>query len=219
MAGDSDGNVWRFLNLGTRGRPALAEGKRVEADGKPITASRKKYKVVEGRYVVDKVIPGSHKLAEIYSKIHVADWDGDGLKDLLVGHSSTIIFYRNAGTKSTPRFEAPKLIEPGDGRFPVRPSPYVVDWDGDGTKDLLVGSERAKIYFYRNVGSDRSPKLAGGKVLALKGAGFDSGYRCRIDVTDWSNDGKLDVLVGNICSSREGGRRRSGGNIWLFLGK
>jgi len=197
IAGDTAGNVWLFLNIGSKEKPQLAEGKRVEADGKPI-----------GK--------GSHKLSEVYSKIHMGDWDGDGLKDLLVGHHNTIILYKNVGTQSAPRFQAPTLIKIPEGNFPSRPSPYVIDWDGDGRKDLLAGSEGPKIYFYRNIGTDKTPQLAKGELLALKGPGFEAGYRCRIDVADWNNDGKLDLLVGNRC---RGKKPSSGGNIWLFLGK
>lgn len=215
IAGDTKGSVWLFLNTGTKRKPELAGGVRVEADGKPITASQKHYKKVDGKYVVDRVTVGSHKLAEKYTKIHMADWDGDGLKDLLVGHSSTIIIYKNAGTKSAPRFLAPVLIQTPEGKFPSRPSPYVVDWDGDGKRDLLVGTERAKVYFHRNVGTDQAAKLAKGELLKLTGDGFQNGYRCRIEVTDWNNDGKLDILAGNFYSSK----RPMGGNIWLFLGQ
>ena len=216
IAGDTAGNVWVFLNTGTQGKPELAEGRRVEVDGTPITAARKIYKKVEGKYVVDKIIPGSHPLAERYTKIHLADWDADGLKDLLVGHIKTILVYKNIGKESAPRFQAPMLIRIPEGGLPVKPSPYVIDWDGDGTKDLLMGSEKPKIYFYRNIGTNKQPLLAGGKVLDLRGPGFDKGYRCRIDVTDWNNDGKLDLLVGNRS---KGEKPSTGGNIWLFLGK
>jgi len=217
IAGDTQGNVWLFLNVGTQQKPELAEGKHVEADGKPIAAQRKMYKRVRGRAVVDKVIPGSHPLAKVYSKIHIADWTGDGLKDLLVGHDNIIILYKNAGTQSSPRFLAPILIKIPEGKFPTRPSPYVVDWDGEGKRDLLAGSEKAKVYFYRNIGTDKNPQLDRGKELDLKGPGFDAGYRCRIDVTDWNNDGKKDILVGNRY--RAGSGSRLGGNIWLFLGR
>jgi hypothetical protein len=223
IAGDTRGNVWVFLNTGTKAEPKLAEGQRVEADGKAIAATRKTYKKVDGKYVkvdgkyvVDKVTAGNHELAQTYSKLHMADWDGDGLADLLIGHSSTIILYKNTGTKSAPRFAAPVAIETPEGKFPSRPSPFVVDWDGDGKLDLLVGTERAQVYFHRNVGTAKAPKLAKGELLPLKGEGFDKGYRCRIDVTDWNNDGKKDVLVGNRC---RGAAPSSGGNIWLFLGK
>ncbi len=195
IAGDTRGNVWLFLNTGTQEKPELAKGKQVEAEGKPITA-------------------GSHKLAEVYSKIHMADWDGDGRKDLLIGHSNTIVLYKNVGTQSAPRFQAPIPIKIPEGNFPSRPSPYVVDWDGDGKKDLLTGNEEPKVYSYRNIGTNAKPQLAKGQALDLKGPGFDASYRCRIEVTDWNNDGKKDILAGNIYSGT-----KSGGNIWLFLGK
>ncbi len=196
IAGDSSGNVTLFLNIGTTKEAKLAKGEPVKADGKPIAA-------------------GSHELAGRYAWIHMADWDGDGLKDLFVGHTSSLAFYKNGGTQSAPRLQAPTLFElPGGGRI-LRPSAYVVDWDGDGKKDLLVGGENPKIYFYRNIGTDKKPKLDKGEALELKGPGSDAGYRWRVDVTDWNNDGKKDLLLGNFYSSG----RKAGGNIWLFLGK
>ena len=215
VAGDTEGNVWLFRNTGTQKEPKLAKGKRVKADGKAITAQRRTYKRQNGRYVVDKVIPGSSELAEIYSKLHVADWDGDGLKDILVGHNNTIITYKNVGSSSEPRFQSPVKIETPEGKFPVRPSPYVVDWDDDGKNDLLVGTEQSQVYFHRNIGTENEPELSRGKLLNLKMPKANAGYRWRIDVADWNNDGKKDLLVGNFYSKD----RTPGGNIWLFLGK
>jgi len=169
----------------------------VEADGKVISPAFR---------------TGSYELADVYSKIHVADWNGDGLKDLLVGHNDRIILYKNIGSKSSPKLTAPVKI---NGNFPSRPSPYIVDWDHDGKNDLLVGSDEAKVFFYRNVGTNKEPKLAIGKQLILKGIN-PIGYRYRVAVTDWNNDGKLDLLVGNYYSE---GTSRNGGNIWLFLGE
>ena len=51
------------------------------------------------------------------------------------------------------------------------------------------------------------------KSIELKGDGFEKGYRNRFDIVDWNNDGKLDLLVGNIISED----RKSTGNVWLFL--
>jgi len=215
IAGDTKGEVTLFLNKGEKGKPMLAAGEKLKADGKTIKATEVIYKVEDGRAIKDKVIPGSHELTLVYSKLHGADWDADGLADLLVGHDNTIIFYKNTGSKTKAKFEAPKLIENPEGKFPSRPSPFIVDWDGDGKKDLLSGSERPVVTFYRNVGTAQEPKLAEGVDLKLTGPDFDKGYRCRIDVTDWNNDGKLDILVGNFFSNK----KPMGGNIWLFLGK
>ncbi len=218
IAGDSSGSIFMFLNTGTAEKPELAEGKKLEADGKVITATTQTYKKEGTKYVVDKTIVGSHELSQVYSKIHVADWDGDGLKDLLVGYDNTVVLYKNAGTPEACRFLAPVAIPCPDGKaWPMRPSPYLVDLDGDGNTDLLLGTESQKILFYRNLGTNKEIKLAKGVPLPLAGDGFEKGYRNRVCVTDWNNDGVLDILVGNIYSNAE--TRKSGGNIWLFLGK
>ena len=216
IAGDTEGQVWLFLNVGTAKQPKLAKGTRVEAAGKPIVGGRKVYKRVGGKRKLDHVVPGNHELSEKYSKLHMSDWNADGLPDLLIGQNPTMVWYRNVGTKSEPKFTEPEVIVPEEGSFPSRPSPYVIDWDGDGKKDLLVGSERPQVFFFRNVGTSEEPKLAKGVDLKLSGEGFNRGYRLRFDVTDWDGDGILDILAGNFYSGR---KRGSGGNVWFFRGQ
>jgi hypothetical protein len=42
-------------------------------------------------------------------------------------------------------------------------APYVVDFDGDGVRDLLVGQfGEGILWIYRNVGTNQQPKLAAG---------------------------------------------------------
>ncbi len=81
-----------------------------------------------------------------------ADWDGDGLWDLIVGAGDgSVRWFRNVGERASPRFatgevlvpptqlvdELPLASElPGPGR---RAKPHAVDWNGDGRLDLLVG--------------------------------------------------------------------------------
>lgn len=205
ISGDTKGQVWVFLNTGTDEAPELAEGVRVHAGPVPIVAAR---------YAAGE----SNSLMGTYSKLHYADWDGDGLKDLLIGQDGTngseVVFYKNTGAESEPKFDKPELLNlPGPQMS--RPSPYIVDWDGDGRYDLLFGTERPEIYFLRNAGTNEKPRLEAGRKIDLIGGDFGKGYRCRIDVADWNEDGKLDLLVGNFYSHK----KPAGGNIWLFLAK
>jgi hypothetical protein len=86
------------------------------------------------------------------SNIHWADWDGDGVSDVVYGGEDGCVRYcRNAGTQSRPVLNPPVVLIPEMSReemfakleVPVRNASrckvHVVDWDGDGLNDLLVG--------------------------------------------------------------------------------
>jgi hypothetical protein len=74
---------------------------------------------------------------------------------------------------------------------------HAVDWNGDGTLDLLVGDIGGNVYLVPNEGTPQ--KYAFGKERQLKAGGKplrvggDAGpFAC-----DWDGDGKLDLLVGD----------------------
>ncbi len=216
VSGDSSGAVWLFRNEGTKTHPKLAAGMRLKAAGAPIEGTRPRYeKGADGRY---RMVPDTNAVSGIYSKIHVADWDGDGLRDLLVGQDGPggqdLVFYRNRGPRGALEFDAPvPLALPGPRMS--RPSMLLFDWDGDGKTDVLCGTENARVVFFRRTGDGKAPSFADGVDLKLEGPGFGKSYRCRPCVTDWNNDGRPDLLVGNIYSETG----KSGGNVWLFLAR
>lgn len=221
LCGDTRGQVWIFMNEGSKGRPELASGKLLEIEGRPMVGSSRRVKVVNGKSEIETVA-GHPEEAEQYTKIHLADWNLDGFPDLLVGHTEAVLLlYLNKGEKGKLAFSRPVKIKPEGGTLPIRPSPFLFDWDGDGKRDLLVGCDAGQVWLFANTGEDGAPKFGRGRRLEAGGKPIQTGHRARIDVADWNNDGVPDLLVGDFYSvpaEKSGERGKMGGHVWLFKG-
>ncbi|QJX00612.1 FG-GAP repeat domain-containing protein [Frigoriglobus tundricola] len=128
IVGTTNGEVQFLPNVGTRTAPVFGAPQPLAAGGKNIQ------------------IP-SGCAAPV-----VADWDNDGRPDLIVGaEDGSVVWFRNDGTRKAPRLAAAQTLVPPSpspwrddksrrpGEWGVRARPAVVDWDGDGKLDLLVG--------------------------------------------------------------------------------
>jgi hypothetical protein len=124
LVGDIRGNVYLIPNEGTALAYAFDKEQPLQAAGKPVH--------VEGD-----------------AGPFAADWDGDGLPDLIVGSGDgSVSLYRNTGTAKAPKLsDRVALVSAGDGydnptkeaRRGMRSKVCVADWNGDGLLDLLVG--------------------------------------------------------------------------------
>jgi hypothetical protein len=149
------------------------------------------------------------------------DWDGDGLTDIIYGEQYGCLFVLpNRGTKNNPEFPHAQMILDAEGNpidVGLHASPFVVDWDGDGVTDLLVGCYENHVIWYRNEGTNKQRKLvykkyvqADGKDLVLpvkpvtgrSEAIFDEDYYPVLEWADWNGDGKRDLLAGGYITGR-----------------
>ncbi len=133
----------------------------------------------------------------------LGDLDGDGDLDLLVGEFGVtgvprLFYVRNTGTTQSPVWVTVSDNTPNTFVFAQRVfdgdlAPELVDIDGDGDLDLLVGEREGNLNFYRNTGTAQSfnfvleSEAFGGALV-----GNESASRL-VDVT---GDSHRDLFVG-----------------------
>ena len=102
-----------------------------------------------------------------YSIPSVADWDGDGLPDIMTnGIWGKIVWYRNVGTRKEPRLAAGQPVQLAPGVKPQKPawnwwspkgrelvsqwrtSPQMIDWNNDGLMDLVMSDVDGYLALY-----------------------------------------------------------------------
>lgn len=130
----------------------------------------------------------------------IADWNGDGNKDLIMGRNRGIYVYVNRGTDAAPKFDfdRARLGMKIRNVFPTeRLSPVFIDWDSDGRKDLIVGSQQGEVWFARNVGTPAQPKFKSYARVQADRKPIQMSSQARIAVSDLDGDGRRDLLVGD----------------------
>lgn len=145
------------------------------------------------------------------------DWDADGDFDMLIGcFDGTLRLRINEGDAKEFAF-APENQNVDAGGEPLKVKahlcPVIADWDDDGQWDIVAGSDDGSVTWFRNVGKPGAPEFAAGEVLVEKhdGHGYNllrwsddevrPGIRSQVEVTDFNDDGKFDLIVGDFCTA------------------
>ena len=150
----------------------------------------------------------------------VADWDGDGLADLLLGQwhereFGRISWFRNVGRPGQPRYEEGRTLVSGTERPPYNSGFCVIDWDGDRQLDLLV----ARVEYHQDPSKPTGWDVRGRLWLYPHGVGdrpddaYSLGERRPVEVEgkplivddyaafpalgDLDGDGRPDLLLGD----------------------
>lgn len=99
---------------------------------------------------VERILPKGQepfsRIARLSTNPVLADWDGDGLLDLILGvreystdrsRTRGVYWCRNVGTKQAPKFGPPQLLVADNDRVETT-GICVADWNGDGRPDLIA---------------------------------------------------------------------------------
>ncbi len=134
-----------------------------------------------------------------YSTPNLADIDGDGDLDLVVGENyGTLKYYQNTGSTSNPAYEAKTGgSNPFNGiNAGYFPKPTLADIDGDGDLDLVVGGNDGTLKYYQNTGTTSNPAYEAKTGDDNPFNGINVGYSSKPTLADIDGDGDLDLVVG-----------------------
>jgi hypothetical protein len=178
-----DGTVWFYRNTNTDADPRLVRAGQLQVGADKLS-------------VASRATP------------YVHDWDENGLPDLLCGAGDGYLyFFRNTNTAQSPIYAPAVTIRAGGTNLflGIRSVIRVLDWDGDGLKDLVCSSDTG-VYWCRNTNSNSNPILQAPVPLQVPNpsgvltnivTGPVPGARMRVFLTDWNKDGVMDLLLGN----------------------
>lgn len=196
LLSDSPGYLQWYRNIGTKTKARFDEAVFLKLDGKIF---QQKWLLV----------------------VCATDWDDDGDLDLIYCKSpkGRVFYAENIGTRSKPRLASrgrvkcdgkplktpgkpfPDKADPSDawGGREYTCTPTVVDWDGDGDKDLLLGSySGGQVYLCENTRNAKGvPVLTWrGFLKDANGRMIDSEFAASPEIADFDGDGDLDMVLG-----------------------
>jgi hypothetical protein len=215
VSGNTAGTIEWFENQsGPRvDRPKWAAPRRLEAGGR-------EFRVMAGP---NGGIQGPCEAKWGYTTLSVADWDGDGLPDIVFNSIlGRAMWLRNVGSRTAPRLAEAQPIEVEWNGTPPRPAwtwwtprgkelaaqwrttPAVYDCSGDGLADLVMLDHEGFLSYFER--ARRGGKLVllpprrafidqSGQPLRLNDKRAGGSGRRKLCVTDWDGDGKFDLLL------------------------
>lgn len=149
----------------------------------------------EPEFVLDNALVTGIPDVGLNSYPALADIDGDGDYDLLIGRDGSLLFYyQNTGNKTAPVWTRQHTTFAPVESTTYWKNPTFADIDYDGDLDLIYGTSTGDIYVYRNNGTAANPvfQLYSDYFKIIKATGNSA----TVSLADFDGDGDYDLLSG-----------------------
>ena len=211
--GNTTGNAIDSDDANNEKMPRFAAPKYLTVDGQPI-------RVMAGH---NGSIQGPCETKWGYTTLTAADWDADGLTDLVVNSIwGKVVWYRNIGTLRLPKLAAARTVEVHWPNKPPKPAwfwwnpkdrelatqwrttPFAMDYNRDGLCDLVMLDHEGFLCLFPRIKRDGKLVLLppqrifmseNGRPFQLSGGHAGASGRRKFCLVDWDRDGRLDLLV------------------------
>jgi hypothetical protein len=215
ICGNSAGYIGFIENLDGGNPPSWAPPKYLD-DGK---------KVIRIQAGENGSIQGPCESKWGYTTLSVADWNSDGLKDIIVNSIwGKVVWFENTGAPGNPKLSEEKPVnvnweeqtpkpewfwwdpEPNTLATQWRTTPTAIDWNNDGLMDLIMLDQEGYLSYYERT-NENGQMLAPGMRIFVSEPGE---YNRRNEATD-SIAGSLRLNTDKYGSS---GRRKLAFGDW-----
>lgn len=197
VAGNSEGRVLFFKNIGTNEEPAFLPGVPLKARDREIH--------IQAGYKGS--VQGLGEARWGYASPTVIDWNGDGLPDIVMGDiTGGYTVYLNIGTRTEPLLDAPVPIYhqgmPLHGHWRVQPG--VAELDGQMALMIVDGEGHIRMYWQLdpyNVKDNGKVRMEDGSYISVSQLYSGHTGRAKLHLADWDRDGKVDLIIGTFRRS------------------
>ncbi|MCO6459607.1 MAG: VCBS repeat-containing protein [Pirellulaceae bacterium] len=215
ICGNTAGYIGLIENLDGGNPPRWAAPRLLDADGRAIRIQAGPNGSIQG--------PCEAKWG--YTTLSVADWDHDGLPDIVANSIwGKVVWFRNVGSRGQPRLTAAATIEvewpagspppkpawnwwdpaPRELATQWRTTPVAIDLNQDGLNDLVMLDHEGYLALFERRRRDGELTLMPGQrifhneqgqPLRLNAESAGRSGRRKLCLADWDGDGRLDLLV------------------------
>lgn len=159
----------------------------------------------DGKYTNMGKLEAGEQPIDVYGNTtpNMADFDGDGDLDIICGEFvDQFTWFENTGSRENPKYAKGRFLKNNEGIIRMdleMMRPVALDWNSDGSIDLIVGDEDGRVVMLENTGQSEGsmPVFKSPVYIQQRSGHLKFGALVTPFGVDWDDDGDEDLICGN----------------------